>query len=418
MPRPISSAAQDKLTQAKNPNTPQDIASARAALDAAKANYDKLAAPPAASDVAAARASVAGAQAAYNAAVKTAGTSSSQLNNAAQAVLQAQAALQAAQTAYDKVASSPNIGMMSQSVTLQQDTIAYQTALDNYQTLQATAASDANSTVQQAKSTLDSALANLAKVETPSTPQDLQAAKDQVAEAQDALDKLLAGSDAATVDIAQTGVVQAQVALQQARLALEQAQIVAPFAGVVTAVNITPGQAASGAATGAIQLADLNHLQLSVDMAETDVVNVKVGQPVQITLDALPDLNLNGKVTQVSPAGTITQGVVNYPVSIALSGPPASVKTGMTATASVVTQQANNVIVVPNRAVHIQGRQKFVTVLFQGQPMQVPVTTGLISDTETQITSGLKPGDQVVLSQTTTAQPRGGGPGGARFFGG
>ncbi len=81
-------------------------------------------------------AAVTSAQAAYSAAVKTAGTNSSQLNASAEAVQQAQATLQQAQAAYDKVASAPNIGMLPQSVTLQQDTIAYQTALDNYQQIQ------------------------------------------------------------------------------------------------------------------------------------------------------------------------------------------------------------------------------------------------------------------------------------------
>jgi HlyD family secretion protein len=412
-------AAQDKLTQAKEPNSPQDIASAKAALDAAKANYDKLTAPPKAADIAAAQAAVASAQAGYNAAVKTAGTSSSQMNAAAEAVQQAQAALQAAQAAYDKVAGAPNIGMLPQSVTLQQNTIAYQTALDNYQTLQATSTSNNNSTIQQAKSQLDTALANLAKTETPNTPQDIQTAKDQVAEAQDSLDKLLAGSTPATINIAQTGVDQAQVALQQAQIALQQAQIVAPFAGVVTAVNVTQGQTeSSNGQTGAIELADLNHLELTVAMAETDVVNVKVGQQAQITLDALPNVNLTGTVTQIAPVGTISQGVVNYPVTVALTRPPTSVKTGMTATVNIITQQANNVLVVPNRAVHTQGRTKYVTVLFEGQQMQVPVTTGLSSDTLTQITSGLKQGDQVVLTSTSTTPTRVGGPGGRFFPGG
>jgi macrolide-specific efflux system membrane fusion protein len=69
----------------------------------------------------------------------------------------------------------------------------------------------------------------------------------------------------------------------------------------------------------------------------------------------------------------------------------------------------------------MQGRQKYVNVLFEGQQVQVPVTTGLSNDTLTQITSGLNEGDTVVLSTTTTAAPRVGGPGGVggpRFIGG
>jgi HlyD family secretion protein len=420
-------AAQDKLTQAKNPNTPQDIANSRAALDAAQSNYAKLTAPPKQTDVAAAQAAVASAQAAYDAALKSGGTQSQQLTAAAAAAQNAQASLQQAQAAYDRVASQPNVGATSQSVALQQATNNYQQALANYQALQATSASSSDSTIAGARSTLQQAVANLAKVETPNTPQDIQSAKDQVAQAQANLDKLLAGPDPAAVDVAQTAVDQAQVAVKQAKLALTEAQIVAPFDGVVTAVNITAGQATninSGGGSGAtvqagvIQVADLQHLQLIVNMAETDIPNIAVGQPVQVTLDALPNLTLNGKVSRISPAGALTQGVVNYPVTIDLSNPPSSVKTQMTATANVITKQANNVLEVPNRAVRTQGQSKFVTVLFEGQQIQVPVTTGLSSDTMTQITSGLREGDQVVLNSTTTAQPRGGpgGPGGGAFF--
>jgi macrolide-specific efflux system membrane fusion protein len=75
---------------------------------------------------------------------------------------------------------------------------------------------------------------------------------------------------------------------------------------------------------------------------------------------------------------------------------------------------------VPNRAIRSQGRQRFGTVMFEGQEMQVPLQTGLASDTMTEITSGLKEGDEVVLNSTTTTQNRtgGGGFGGPGFFGG
>ena len=152
-------------------------------------------------------------------------------------------------------------------------------------------------------------------------------------------------------------------------------------------------------------------------MAEVDLPKIKVGQPVQLTLDALPNLTLNGTVTQVSPAGTITQGVVNYPVTISIDNPPDSVKAGMTASLNVITQQKDNVLMVPNRAIRTVGRQKIVTVLFEGQQIQVPVSTGMNNDTMTEVTSGLKEGDVVLISGTTTSQPRG-GPGGPVIIGG
>ena len=408
--------AQDKLVQAKNPSTQQDIANAQAALDSAKASYNKLVAGASAADIAAAQAGVASAQAAYNAALKTAGAGDNQLQVAAAAVESAQAALQTAQAAYDRVKSDPNIGMMAQSTTLQQATIAYQSALASYQQLQATSATNANSTVQQAKAQLQQAQTNLANLKNQVNQNDVIASQALVTQAQNNLDKLLAGPDTATLDEAQNAVDQAQIALKQAQLAVQQAQIVAPFDGVVTAVNITLGESAS-TASGAIQLADLNHLEIVVDMAEVDVPRIQVGQGAQISLDALPDAQLTGQVAEISPAGVLTQGVVNYPVTVALADPGAGVLTGMTANVNIVTDQRDNVLMVPNRAVHTQGRQKLVTVLFEGQQMQVPVQTGLSNDTMTEITSGLNEGDTVLLTSTgATANTQfRGGPG---FIGG
>jgi HlyD family secretion protein len=483
--------AQDKLAQAKNPNTAQDIASARAQVDSAQAAYNKLVAGAAASDIAAAQTAVTSAQAAYTAAVNAANAGDSNLATAAAAVQKAQAAVQAAQAAYDKIAGEPNIGSSQQALTLQSATTDYQSALAGYQSLQATSKSDAASKVQSAKAALGQAQANLVKLQTQVNQNDVVAAKAQVTQAQNNLDKLLAGSDANTLDIAQNGVDQANIALQQAQAALAQAQVVAPFDGIVTAVNVTPGQEAANSTAGAIQLADLNHLQVVVNMAEVDVNKTKVGQDVQVTLDAVPNRTFQGKVSLIAPAGVMTQGVVNYPVTIDLTNPSNAVKTGMTANLNVIIAQHDNVLMVPNRAVKTaasgtnganrqangtttagsgangatqnptgnvgaatagnnanggangsagarpanggngstsgtarQGggtgsgnfqrpnRQQYVTVLQNGQQVQVPVQTGLSNDTMTEIVSGLNEGDLVVLNTTATTAPRtGGGPG-------
>jgi HlyD family secretion protein len=507
--------AQDKLVQAKNPSTSQDIASAQAALAAAQANYDKLVAGATSSDIAAAQAAVVSAQAAYAAAQKNAGTGDAQLAADAAAVDKAKAAVDAAQQAYDKVKNSPNIGMLPQSVTLQQATIDYQTALAAYSQLAATSATSANSTVQAAKAQVQQAQANLAKLQNQVTQNDVIASKAQVTQAQNALDKLKAGSDAPTLDEAQNAVDQANIAVKQAQLALDQSQIVAPFDGVITAVNVTAGGGSAGingssSTSGAIQMADLANLQVVANLAEVDVTRIRVGQDVQVALDALPNVNLQGKVIQISPAGTLTQGVVNYPVTIQLTSPGQAVKTGMTANLTIIVQQHDNVLMVPNRAVRVAARQgganqggaanrgnaagsngtgganatgasgnnaggaqnrggngarnsggtggqgggaggarngnatggqggngtggqrgsgtggqrsrpAYVTVLTNGQQVQVPVQIGLANDTMTEIVSGLNEGDVVVMNGTTTAQPRTGGglaiPGG-RGFGG
>jgi HlyD family secretion protein len=97
-----------------------------------------------------------------------------------------------------------------------------------------------------------------------------------------------------------------------------------------------------------------------------------------------------------------------------------AIKPGMTANLNVAVAQRDNVLVVPLRAIHTQGNQKTVTVLYKGQAITTPIQTGLANDQSIEVTSGLQPGDRVVLNQTSTTQPnfRGGGFGGFRGLGG
>jgi len=445
--------AQDKLTQTKTPSTSEAIATARAQVQSAQSG-------------------IVGAQAAYKAAVQSSGASNSQLASLAAALDKAQATLQQAQAAYDKVSYRPDIAQLAQALTLQSATDDYNVAKANYDALAATTNTDSASKVASAKT-------------------QLQQAQSQLTQAQNNLNTLLAGPDAATLDIAQSAVDQAQIAEKQAELNLQYAQIVAPFDGVVTAVSITPGESASASGQAAVEVADLSHLEIVVNLAETDINRVRVGQDVQIALDALPNATLQGKVTQIAPAGVITQGVVDYPVTIQLTDASRGVKTGMSSNLNIVVQQRDNVLMVPNRAVKTvaagtaanlaaragattnpitatsattntvtgatptagsargqngttggsngarngsqggQGvgassgqnggfsgagrrptRQQYVVVLRDGQQVQVPVQTGVANDTMTEIVSGLNEGDIVVLTPTTTTQPRtGGGPG-------
>ncbi len=401
--------AEAQFAQTKDPNTEQDIANARAKVESAQAAYDKVIAGASQADLASAKAQVASAQAAYDAAVKSAGTSDSSLTSAAATFEKARIALEQAQAEYDKVSWRGDVGASAQAQTLQSATIDYDSAKAAYDALAATSATDAKSKVASAASALRQAQASLDALKNQVTAADLASAQATLTQAQNDLTTLLAGPDANTLDIAQNQVEQAQIALDQAELSLQQARIAAPFDGVVTQVNIKIGQTAS---SSAIQIADLDHLEIVVNMAEVDVNRVKAGQKAEITLDALPDAALQGTVTQIAPAGVVSSGVVNYPVTVALDlRPAAGVKTGMTASPNIIVEQRDNVLMVPNRAVRTVSKQKVVTVLFEGQQIQTPVQVGLSNDSMTEITSGVMEGDTVVLTITTTSTSSGGGGG-------
>ncbi len=338
-----------------------------------------------------AQANLASAQANYDSAKAKNGTNNDQVIAAKAAVDKAQAALQQAQAAYDKIggANNPSIGMTSQSVTLQQAYDDYKSAVANY-----------NITVS--------------------------------------------GINDTAMRTAQAQLNSAQIAVQQAQANLDKAKVIAPFDGVVSAVNYNVGDSIGGGAAGvsasgssssssssgtsgssttsggstpAVSIVNLSNLQVDVTVAEVDLPKIKAGQPAQVTFDALPGKTYNGTVKEIGPAGTITQGVVNYPVTVALDEPDQSVKPGMTANLNIVTAQQDNTLVVPLRAVRTQGNQRVVTVLYKGQMIQDPVVTGLSNDQSTQITSGLREGDVVVLNQAQTqgTNPRGFGGGGFLF---
>lgn len=218
---------------------------------------------------------------------------------------------------------------------------------------------------------------------------------------------------------------QAQTALDQAKRNIEKGKLIAPFDGAVAAVNYNVGDTVGGSggstsntgvsvsASGAgVVLADPGTLQVKVLLSEVDVAKVKVGQPAQLTIDALPGANYNAKVTAIGPVPTVTQGVVNYPVFLSVSNPDSSVRPGMTANLTIEVDRRDNVLLIPTRSVRTQGNQRVVSVLYKDQTIQVPVTTGLSNDTSIEVTSGLNEGDQVILPTTGTRQPNAGGPGG------
>ncbi len=150
---------------------------------------------------------------------------------------------------------------------------------------------------------------------------------------------------------------------------------------------------------------------------------VGVNQKASVTFDAIPGQSFTGKVIAVAPNATMQSGVATYLVSISIPE-PGPVKPGMTGNASIVYGEQANALVVPNRAIHTQGRARAVDVLVGGVKQTRPVTVGISNDQFSEITQGLAEGDQVVISGTSAAQPRvGGGPvggpgGGMQFAGG
>jgi HlyD family secretion protein len=314
--------------------------------------------------------------AAYQDALNKYGLTDAQLAVARAQVDKAAATVQRAQLAYNWEANNwldPNPSLSAQATALSDAQAAYTLTVAAYN--------------QQAATINNSAI---------------QSAASQVAQAQSALDKLLATPAPEDVAAAEAAVKQNEASLQQAQLALAKASVLAPFDGTVGDIYTQIGQSAS-TSTQALVLVDLSQVGLIVTLAETDVPKVQVGQKAQILLDALQGQVFTGTVSEIDLVGTVTSGVVNYLATIAVQDPSESMRSGMNATANIILQQRQNVLLVPNRAVRtVSTRVRTATVLYEGQLIDVPVTIGLTGDTQSEVLSGLQEGDIVLTTQTTT----------------
>jgi HlyD family secretion protein len=229
---------------------------------------------------------------------------------------------------------------------------------------------------------------------------DLKLAQAQLEDAQKKYDDLKAGPDAIDVTNAKTKI-------EAAQATLNLAHITAPFGGMITDVQVKPGDQVNPGST-AFRIDDLSHLLVDVQVSEVDINSVQVGQEANLTFDAILNKNYTGKVTKVGLVGNTNQGVVDFTVTIELTNANEQVKPGMTAGVNIVVQQLKNVLLVPNRAVRVVSGNRVVYVLKGGIPQPVNITLGASSDTNSQVVGGdLKEGDPIVLNPPLTFDQNG-----------
>lgn len=356
------------------------VRQAEIGLRQAQAQIQQLDEGPSASDLAAAQAALDSAQATYQQLLR--GASKDELAAANAQVEQARATLNQAQQAYDKVSSRPDVGLLPQSLQLQQATINFETAQAQYRVTARSA-----------------------------TAAQLAQAQAQVVQAQASLDRLNKGATETQRAIAQAGVDQATVALEQAQRRLGDAAITAPWDGIVTAVNLVQGTLVQPA-VAALQMADISRFHLDVQVDEVDVAGILPGQSASIEVDALPDTIFSGSVRSVAPAAqSSATGGVTYKVRIDIEkadGPAdvGSLKVGMSATATIVSSTRENVLLVPNRAVQLdrETSRTFVERLTNGEPQKVEVRLGLRDDQRVEVREGLEEGDELAMRSRTGLQ--------------
>ncbi len=228
----------------------------------------------------------------------------------------------------------------------------------------------------------------------------------------------------------------------------------APISGMVTYIavrvgeNVVPGiQNAQGAYL--MTISDMSVVTAEVRVDETDIINVRNGQTAQIQIDALPDQNFTGQVTQVGTQAVIrssglattqtTTGASeakDFKVVITLDHPPAHLRPGLTVTAKIETAHRKNVLAVPIQALVVRSRKQLdqeaaeaakkglgtvvlaavkpqpgvqgsddvqgVFAIRKGRAVFVPVETGIMGITDIEITKGLQEGDQIIVGSYKT----------------
>ncbi len=157
--------------------------------------------------------------------------------------------------------------------------------------------------------------------------------------------------------VAKTTVASAEADLHSAQTNLNKAIITAPFDGVVLTRSVEPGQtvAASLSSPTLFTMAeDLSKMEAEVSVDEADVGKLKAGQKAEFTVDAWPGRKYPAEVTRVSLGATTTNNVVSYLTDLSVANPDLSLRSGMTATATVQTDSRENVLLVPNAALRFK----------------------------------------------------------------
>ncbi len=200
-----------------------------------------------------------------------------------------------------------------------------------------------------------------------------------------------------TLQANQISVSQAQTNVDDAKKALADDSITAPFGGTIGNMSVSSGDYVTPSTVIATIFTSDKYVAISLN--EVDVAKVKVNNPATVTFDALPGVTLSGKVSEINPVGSVTQGVVTYEVDISLQNGTGfdQIKPGMSANVNIVIEDKKDVLLVPSGAVNTNKNGSFVRVLENGTPAEKSVETGSTNDTMTEITSGLTEGDRVII---------------------
>ncbi|CAN5291900.1 efflux RND transporter periplasmic adaptor subunit [soil metagenome] len=224
----------------------------------------------------------------------------------------------------------------------------------------------------------------------------------------------------AGVNAARSRVRQGQASLSSARHDLSRVTITSPIDGVVTRVNVEEGEVAmigtmNQPGTVLLTIADMGVMEATVDVDETDVVSVDVGQQAEVAVDAFPDTTFAGTVTEVGTSPKIeptvtgpAEGATDFEVKITLAEQLPTARSGLSTSTDIVTARKKDVLTIPIQSLVVRqvaddsasqggvAEREGVFVVKDGEARFTPVRVGISGERHFEVLSGLEEGDQVV----------------------
>jgi HlyD family secretion protein len=207
---------------------------------------------------------------------------------------------------------------------------------------------------------------------------------------------------------------QKEIALADLKENLSKYNVRAPFGGIIASVPVQVGENVS---SGTVLATIITSKKIAtIPFTEVDIAKIKLGQKATLTFDAISNLTITGRVEEIDSIGTVSQGVVNYNVKISFDTNDSRIKPGMSTSVAIITNIKQNILAIPNSAIKTQNNASYIEVFntalpealpgIQGSisttpPTKINIETGISSDTLTEVISGLKEGDIIVIKTIT-----------------
>jgi HlyD family secretion protein len=210
---------------------------------------------------------------------------------------------------------------------------------------------------------------------------------------------------------------QAQASLQSALDDLSKTAYSSPIDGIITSLRVEEGEIAmigtmNNPGTILMTIADLSVMEVEVEVDETDVIGVEIGQQAEVRVDAFPDQTIKGKVTEIGSSAlqkvTSSEESRDFKVIITLENPPENLKPGLSATTDIITAEKTDILAIPISALVLREKEdkegekndeqeEGVYVVEENRVKFFPVEKGIMGEMMIEITTGLEEGQDIVV---------------------